>query len=1639
MKKIDGIHQKIRVLQKVLAKPENKRRFTLGTIVLIVLAIIFSSIISIFPIKNAQATPTYKFKTGKYVGSGGGRAISGLGFAPELVILKATTTAGVGAFMQTTAMADNTVSYLASATADDTTGLISLGSDGFSVSGTNSNAANVNWTWMAFAGSNCTSGGTFCVGTYTGAGSGTKAITTGFQPDMVLVKAATALAPNWRSSAMPTNYAQFLMATVQDTTGAYFTTLDATGFTVGASNNTAVAFHYIAFKNVAGSVNVGTYTGNGTSQSISGIGFQPDAVILKNANAGTAVGAVYNVDQSYGNSSSYFTDTANVVGSITSIDATGFSVGADSTANGSTNTIYWAAFAGSSAPTSSGTFKMATGTYTGNGAYQNFSGLGFAPDLVIIKGNTTSAGVFRTSLHSGDLTSYLDAATADFALGIQSLNPDGFSIGTSATVNTNAIAYYWTAYGNAWRPGTNSGASDFMIGSYYGNGVDNRNITNMPWQPDFVTVKAATAVAGTFRTSAQSGDLSSFFAAAAEAANNIQALNADGFQVGTSTSVNTAAVQYWYFAFKNGTNFTVNTYSGNGSTQNITTAGFQPDNLWVKATGATRGVEKTSSEAAANCAPFINVAEIATAFSGFISTGFGLTNAAETNSSGSSNYRYVAWRKTNTVATPTYKFKTGKYVGSGGGRAISGLGFAPELVILKATTTAGVGAFMQTTAMADNTVSYLASATADDTTGLISLGSDGFSVSGTNSNAANVNWTWMAFAGSNCTSGGTFCVGTYTGAGSGTKAITTGFQPDMVLVKAATALAPNWRSSAMPTNYAQFLMATVQDTTGAYFTTLDATGFTVGASNNTAVAFHYIAFKNVAGSVNVGTYTGNGTSQSISGIGFQPDAVILKNANAGTAVGAVYNVDQSYGNSSSYFTDTANVVGSITSIDATGFSVGADSTANGSTNTIYWAAFAGSSAPTSSGTFKMATGTYTGNGAYQNFSGLGFAPDLVIIKGNTTSAGVFRTSLHSGDLTSYLDAATADFALGIQSLNPDGFSIGTSATVNTNAIAYYWTAYGNAWRPGTNSGASDFMIGSYYGNGVDNRNITNMPWQPDFVTVKAATAVAGTFRTSAQSGDLSSFFAAAAEAANNIQALNADGFQVGTSTSVNTAAVQYWYFAFKNGTNFTVNTYSGNGSTQNITTAGFQPDNLWVKATGATRGVEKTSSEAAANCAPFINVAEIATAFSGFISTGFGLTNAAETNSSGSSNYRYVAWKVPGSANNPPNSPATLTQKTSPGGVSITESAWTTDNTPDLGFTITDPDAGDTVKYEVQLATDSGFSSLVLDYTHGSLSASGTTFAFTVGSYGGGSCTGTCPATLSDSSTGYWWRVKGIDNSGASSSYVEFGVAGTMDLKVDVTAPTGGSVTDGANTGSLSQLAATWSGFSDPTSGIAKYEYAIGTTAGGTDIKTWTDNSTNTNVTSTGLNLQTSVKYYFTVRATDNVTNVGTPANSSGQFVSPALSFSIDNNTVTFSNLNAGNSWTDTKTTVVHTVTNAANGYSVRAYSSGLLTSIVNPAINIPNYTSPYSAPTTWSGTGFGYTVNDPDINSIDKWTSATKFCAFGTSLPGDVIADHETAVNGTSGNADDTYTLTYKVVAPTAQSASTYQTTVTYIAVPNF
>ena len=73
---------------------------------------------------------------------------------------------------------------------------------------------------------------------------------------------------------------------------------------------------------------------------------------------------------------------------------------------------------------------MLSGSYIGNGIDSRaITGLGFQPDVVIIKSATAKVAVIRTSTMSGDNSKEMVGATALQANRIQSLDTNGFTSG----------------------------------------------------------------------------------------------------------------------------------------------------------------------------------------------------------------------------------------------------------------------------------------------------------------------------------------------------------------------------------------------------------------------------------------------------------------------------------------------------------------------------------------------------------------------------------------------------------------------------------------------------------------------------------------------------------------------------------------------------------------------------------------------------------------------------------------------------------------------------------------------------------------------------------------------------------------------------------------------------------------------------------------------------------------------------------------------------------------------------------------------------------------------------------------------------------------------------------------------------------
>ena len=253
--------------------------------------------------------------------------------------------------------------------------------------------------------------------------------------------------------------------------------------------------------------NAKTYTGNGSTQSITGVGFQPDWTWIKDrvdTHDHNAYDAVRGVTKMITPNENYAEST--VAASLTSFDSDGFTLGnvARSNANGD-NFVSWNWKAnGQGSANSDGTITttytsanttsgFSISTYTGTGSVATIGhGLGSVPKTIIIKRlNTTSNwGFYHSSLGA---TKYLLFNISDAAGTASSIWNDTaptssvFTIGTSNDVNASGGTY--VAYCFAEKQGFSK------FGSYTGNGNTSGPFIYTGFKPAFVIIKRTDAAA----------------------------------------------------------------------------------------------------------------------------------------------------------------------------------------------------------------------------------------------------------------------------------------------------------------------------------------------------------------------------------------------------------------------------------------------------------------------------------------------------------------------------------------------------------------------------------------------------------------------------------------------------------------------------------------------------------------------------------------------------------------------------------------------------------------------------------------------------------------------------------------------------------------------------------------------------------------------------------------------------------------------------------------------------------------------------------------------------------------------------------------------------------------------------------------
>ncbi len=260
-----------------------------------------------------------------------------------------------------------------------------------------------------------------------------------------------------------------------------------------------------------------TYTGNGGTQSIEGVGFEPDFVWVKsrsNSYDHALSDSVRGAGVGYLSSNLTVSESTygDRYGDFSSFDPDGFTVakGTDSTnpdvafnlSGGSYVAWCWDAGTGSAASNTDGTITSSVkantakgfsiATYTGTGASGGATvghGLSSAPEFIITKPRSTTGGwlsgataigwtkyiaLNSTSAEVTDADAWNNTAPTNSVFSVDSAGGSGYSNGTGVTY----VAYSFHSV---------SGYSS--IGSYSGNGSTTGPVVTTGFKPAFVMIK----------------------------------------------------------------------------------------------------------------------------------------------------------------------------------------------------------------------------------------------------------------------------------------------------------------------------------------------------------------------------------------------------------------------------------------------------------------------------------------------------------------------------------------------------------------------------------------------------------------------------------------------------------------------------------------------------------------------------------------------------------------------------------------------------------------------------------------------------------------------------------------------------------------------------------------------------------------------------------------------------------------------------------------------------------------------------------------------------------------------------------------------------------------------------------------------
>jgi hypothetical protein len=249
-----------------------------------------------------------------------------------------------------------------------------------------------------------------------------------------------------------------------------------------------------------------TYTGTGSDNAVTGVGFAPDLTMLKRRDSGSADWGWYDTSRGAtkaGKSNKQDAESTESNG-LKVFGTDGFTVGSSGDANASGGTFVshnWSINGGTTVTNDASatgigdidsvyqvntTSRVSVVTYTGTGSAGEIAhGLGVIPQIVIVK-KRNSTGHWSVYLHTlgGTKISYTSVGVINSANSGYWNNADAtssvFSVGTQDDVNGSSNTYVAWCFGNV------DGFS--KVGSYTGNGSPNGSFIYTGHKPQSIMI-----------------------------------------------------------------------------------------------------------------------------------------------------------------------------------------------------------------------------------------------------------------------------------------------------------------------------------------------------------------------------------------------------------------------------------------------------------------------------------------------------------------------------------------------------------------------------------------------------------------------------------------------------------------------------------------------------------------------------------------------------------------------------------------------------------------------------------------------------------------------------------------------------------------------------------------------------------------------------------------------------------------------------------------------------------------------------------------------------------------------------------------------------------------------------------------------